>query len=192
MKKAFMPLVLILTVLLPTIGSASDDNESIEIVFLRYSMVGKFIKSSIYEVDGDEIKFIGILGNKKRITHKTTPGKHTFMVVSEAADFMHAELTAGQTYYSIVTPRMGAWKARFSLWPIRNDGTSKFFIGSSDFDKWMKKSKPHVPGDKDYAWYEKHQASVAKKHQKYWPVWLEKTADELAQRTLNPTDGVAE
>ncbi len=165
-------------------------NEGTEVVFLRSSMVGKFIKSTIYEVTDGETKFIGIMANKSRITYKTTPGKHTFMVVSEAADFMEADLAAGKKHYSVITPRMGAWKARFSLWPIRNDGTSKYHTESKDFKKWMKKTKDHFPGDKDFKWYKKHQASVEEKKEKYWPVWLEKTPEDLAERTLNPSDGV--
>ncbi len=165
------------------------ENEA-EVVFLRSSMVGKFVKATIYEVTDGETKFIGIMANKKKITYKTTPGKHTFMVVSEAADFMEADLAAGKTHYSIVTPRMGAWKARFSMWPVRNDGTTKYNTDSKDFAKWMKKAKSHVPGEKDFSWYEKHKESVASKQAKYWPVWLEKSEEDLAARTLMPTDGV--
>lgn len=190
MKQILLILTLCLSVLVPTVSLASEGNETTEIVFLRSSMVGKFIKSTIYEVNGNETKFIGIMGNKKKITHQTTPGKHTYMVVSEAADFMEAELSAGKTYYSIVTPRMGAWKARFSLWPIRNDGTSKYHIDSKDFKKWMKKAKDYTPGEKDFAWYEKHQDSVEKKKLKYWSVWQEKNVEDLAERTLKPEDGI--
>jgi hypothetical protein len=190
MKQLMMKLMLGLGVLMPALSYGAD--ESTEVVFLRSSMVGKFIKSSIYEINGSETKFIGILGNKKKITHKTTPGKHTYMVVSEAADFMEAELSAGKTYYSIVTPRMGAWKARFSLWPIKNDGTAEYQIGSKDFEKWMKKAKDYVPGEKDFAWYEKHKDSVEEKKNKYWTVWLEKSAEDLAARTLSPADGLTQ
>lgn len=175
---------------MPGMANEGVNEATTEVVFLRSSMVGKFIKSTIYEVTDGETKFIGIMANKKRITYQTTPGKHTFMVVSEAADFMEADLSVGKTYYSIVIPRMGAWKARFSLWPIRNDGTSKYHIDSKDFAKWMKKAKTHVPAEKDFSWYEKHQANVAEKQGKYWKVWLEKSAEDLAERTMNPGDGV--
>ncbi len=193
MKNLLICLQFILGMLWFSVSDAAEEgsNET-EVVFLRSSTVGSMIKSSIYEVTEGEIKFIGILKNKKKITYKTTPGKHTFMVVSEAADFMEAELDGGKTYYSIITPRMGAWKARFSMWPIRNDGTTDYYIGSKDFDKWMKKAKLHEPDEKDREWYEKHQDSVKKKMDKYWPVWLEKTPEELAQRTLNPNDGVTD
>lgn len=109
------------------------NNDESTIVFMRSSFVGKMIKASIYEVTDDKTQFIGIMKNKKKITFKTTPGSHTFMVVSESADFMQANVEGGKTYYSIITSRMGAWKARFSMSPIRNDGTTKFNTGTDKF-----------------------------------------------------------
>ncbi len=192
MKIYQLALVLCFSIFTPSMLQALEgsNDKSTEVVFMRSSMAGKFVKSSIYEVTGNETKFIGILGNKKKITYQTTPGKHTFMVVSEAADFMEADLLEGKTYYSIITPRMGAWKARFSMWPIHNGGAGKYQVDSKDFKKWMKKAKDHQPGEKDQKWYQKHQDSIAKKRLKYWPVWQDKSAEDLALRTLKPSDGL--
>ncbi|MCF6299721.1 MAG: hypothetical protein L3J52_01145 [Proteobacteria bacterium] len=137
-----------------------------------------------------ETKFIGILRNKTKINYKTSAGKHTFMVVSEAADFMHAEIVEGKTYYSIITPRMGAWKARFSIRPVRNDGTTEFHTENKRFKKILKKTKPVKPTKKSQAWYQKHKDSVEKKRAKYWIKWQEKSAEDIVERTLNPDDGV--
>lgn len=176
----------------PESPDSSEGTSSSEatVVFMRSSFVGAAIKTSIYEVTDDETKFIGILKNKNKINYETTAGKHTFMVVSEAADFMEADVLAGKTYYSIITPRAGAWKARFSMHPIRNNGTTKFNTGTKDFEKWKKKTKLTTMTDKSEAWYEKHKESVESKREKYWPKWTQKTAEELAQRTLNPDDGI--
>ncbi|WP_235428597.1 hypothetical protein [Pseudomonas psychrophila] len=43
---------------------------------------------------------------------------------------------------------------------------------------------------KSLAWYERVKASVEKKRAEYWPVWQEKSADAVAERTLKPTDGL--
>ncbi|MCB1581973.1 MAG: hypothetical protein KDI92_02840 [Xanthomonadales bacterium] len=188
MKKLLIIAQLVFGLLLLSPVAASEESKETEVVFLRSSTVGAFIKSTIYEVTDGEIKFIGILANKKKISYKTTGGKHMFMVVSEAADFMEANLEDGKTYYSVITPRMGAWKARFSMWPIRNDESSEYYFGSEKFNKWMDKVKPHEPGKKDAKWFEKNQDSVAKKKAKYWEKWLEKTPEDLAQKTLNPED----
>ncbi len=165
------------------------DADVATVVFFRKSTVGSMIKASVYEVTGGETKFIGILKNKQRLVHKTTPGQHRFMVVSEAADFMEAELVAGKTYYGIVTPRMGAWKARFSLSPVRNGSEGEFVWDSKDVQKRFKKTKLKKTSDKDRAWYEKHKDSVAKKKAKYLEAWAEKSEADIAERTLKPEDG---
>lgn len=92
-------LALVLTTIFSVSNAESPDGvDSIEgttaIVFMRSSMVGAAIKTSIYEVTNGETIFIGILKNKMKINHQTSPGKHTFMVVSEAADFMEADVIA--------------------------------------------------------------------------------------------------
>ena len=112
------------------------------------------------------------------------------MVVSEAADFMEADFLPGRTYYSIVTPRMGAWKARFSLWPIRNDGSSEYNTESAEFTKWLNSTKLVHNSEESEAWYTNNKGSVKSKQLDYWPVWQQKTPEDLAKRTLNPQDGM--
>ena len=160
------------------------------VVFMRSSMMGGFDKSSVYDVTGGKTRFLGIMKNKNKIEYKVKPGRRTFMVVSEAADFMEANLVAGKTYYSMVVARSGAWKSRFSLIPIRNDGTTKYNTGLKDFDKWKRKTKPVTIDEKDKAWYAKHKESVEAKRKKYWVKWQEKSPADRAERTLNRGDGV--
>ncbi len=93
----------------------------VTVVFLRPSTLGFGISSSVYELKPDNDTFVGIVPAKRKLVYVTAPGKTRFMVVSEAADFMAAELDAGKTYYALVTPRMGVWKARFSLRPVHAD-----------------------------------------------------------------------
>jgi len=188
MKKT-VSLAAALIVLCSTMLHADTPTDEATIVFMRSSFVGSMIKASVYDVTGGETRFLGILKNKERLEHKTSPGKHTYMVVSEAADFMEAEVDAGKTYYSIIVVRSGAWKARFSMYPIRNDGTSEYNTDTDDFAKWMNKTKVVTVTDKDREWYKKHKESVEEKKTKYWEKWLEKSPEDLAERTLNPDDG---
>jgi len=164
--------------------------EEAQVVFLRSSFVGSAINASLYEVNGDKVKFIGVLANGTKIPYKTTAGKHVFMVVSEAADFMEADLKPGKNYFSIATPRMGAWKARFSLWPIKSDKGAKFNTSSSEFNSWVEKTKLVENTEKSLAWYESNKNSVKEKYKKYWPVWLEKSKQDIQKRTLSPQDGM--
>lgn len=161
-----------------------------QVVFLRSSFMGSAINASLYDVTGGELKFVGIIANGTKIAYDTKPGKHTFMVVSEAADFMEADIRPGKTYYSIVTPRMGAWKARFSLWPIKNDASSKYNLESSDFDSWLSGTKLVENSEKSQQWFEGNKNSVQSKQQEYWPVWQQKSDSDKAKRTLAPEDGI--
>jgi hypothetical protein len=183
-------LVWLLTVLVMSSGALASDDDMATVVFMRSSFVGSAIKTSLYDITGDETRFLGIMKNKSKIEYKVKPGKRTFMVVSEAADFLEANLVAGKTYYSMVTPRTGAWKARFSLFPFRNDGTTKFNTASKDFSQWKSKTKPVSVDEKSRAWFENHKDSVEAKRAEYWPKWQEKSADAKAEHTLNPDDGI--
>lgn len=161
-----------------------------QVVFLRSSFVGSAINASLYDVTDEQTKYLGIISNGTKIAYRTAPGKHTFMVVSEAADFMEADLLPGKTYYSIVTPRMGAWKARFSMWPIRNDASTRYHTEMAEFNKWVSSTKLVTNSEKSKTWYENNKDSVKSKQLEYWPVWQKKSSEDLAERTLNPQDGM--
>lgn len=189
MKKLITSLLLI-TTFLTSYAADSEKEGMATVVFMRSSMVGAAIKTSIYEVTNQETIFIGIMKNKTKINYKTSPGKHTFMVVSEAADFMEADVVADKTYYSMITPRPGAWKARFSMIPVKNDGTTDFNTSSEKFEKWKMKTEVVSNDDKSEAWYQDHKDSVEEKRAKYWDKWIQKSAVDLAERTLKANDGV--
>ena len=156
---------------------------------MRSSFLGGAINSSLYDITNGEPEFIGIVANGTKIAYDTKPGKHLFMVVSEAADFLEADVKPGKSYYSIVTPRMGFWKARFSLWPVRNDGTTKYNTGTNEFKNMLLKTKLVENSEKSLAWFKKHKTDIKKKYDEYYPVWQKKSAEDLAKRTINPDDG---
>ena len=187
--KNLLSILVMMSLLLVSCPAATEEEGMATVVFMRYSLVGGMIKTSVYEVTDDGTKFIGIMKNKNKLSYQTTAGKHTFMVVSEAADFMQAELVAGKTYYSMVTPRTGALKARFSLIPVRNDGTTDFNTGTDKFKKWVNRTKPVQTDEKSRAWYEEHKNSVEDKRAKYWEKWQQKSPQDVLARTLLPTDG---
>lgn len=160
-----------------------------QVIFMRSSFVGSAINASLYDVTGDEVRFIGIMANGTKVAYDTQPGERVFMVVSEAADFMEADLAPGKNYFSIVTPRMGAWKARFSMWPIKADSAAKYNTTMSEFDKWKESTTLVNNSDKARLWFLNNADSVDKKYEDYWSVWQEKSEDDIAKRTLTPGDG---
>ncbi|MEW5248585.1 hypothetical protein [Microbulbifer discodermiae] len=160
-----------------------------QIVFMRSSFLGSAINASLFEVKGDDNDFIGILANGTKVIHEVEPGEHLFMVVSEAADFMNANLEAGKTYYAMVTPRMGAWKARFSFQPIRNGQENQFNLQSKEFENWLNETKLMENSEQSRLWAQGNANSVNKKRTAYLSKWLTKDEAEKARQTLQPEDG---
>ena len=128
---------------LPSVNS----NEA-QVVFLRTSHFGGAISASLFQVTEAETDYLGISAVGTKIAVKTSPGEHLFMVVSEAADFMKAVLEGGKTYYAMVTPRMGAWKARFSLWPVKRDANAEYSLQNEGFQKQVDGTKLLVQSQK--------------------------------------------
>jgi len=159
------------------------------IVFMRSSFVGKAISASLYDITKGEPKFIGIMANGTKIAYETDPGQHIFMVVSEAADFLKANTEAGKTYYGVVTPRMGIWRARFSLRPIRGDGTTDYHTSTDDFREWLADTKLVANSEESHRWFQNNLPSIKTKQAEYWPKWQQKSGPEKAALTLHANDG---
>ena len=168
----------------PTSGKA-------QIVFMRSTFIGSAISASLYDITSGEPTFLGVIQNNNKIVRSLSPGEHMFMIVGESADFMGANVKTGKTYYAMATPRMGAWKARFSLKPIRRKATGKeLSVESNDFRKWQKNTKIVEVDEKASAWAKANMASIKSKQATYWPKWVGKSAADKKERTLQPDDGV--
>jgi len=160
------------------------------VVFMRPSSLGGAIQSSVYDTGDKSDKFIGIVSTKTKIAYQADPGDHLFMVVAENADFMVAHLDAGKTYYTLVSPRMGVWKARFSLLPIHNRAGAKYSMQSSDFHDWMGKTDWVSVTPAAEQWYQQHEADIRAKKLDYMRRWNTADAQQRAELTLPADDGI--
>jgi hypothetical protein len=160
-----------------------------QVVFMRSAFSGRGIDASLYDVTAGTTQFVGILSNDTRIAYPAAAGHRVFMVVSEAADFMEADLVAGKTYYAMITPRIGMWKARFSMWPVARDPKAEYSFQSKDFNDWIGDTKLVTNSPKSLNWFEKNKFSVEAKRVEYWPVWKKKSPADLDLRTLKTADG---
>lgn len=124
------------------------------------------------------------------MAYQAEPGVHRFMVIAENADFVDATLEAGKTYYILVSPRMGAWKARFSLLPIHPDAKAEYNTQSADFKKWMASTSVVEATESNTAWYEKNKASIEAKKADYLRKWTVMLPQDKAVLTINAEDGV--
>jgi len=159
-------------------------SDQARIVFMRSSLFGSAIAASVFDVTGESSKIIGVINKGSKVAYDLPPGQHTFMVVSEAADFMEATVLPGKTYYALVTPRMGAWKARFSFKPLRQAD-----FATDEFARWNTDTSWVELGDKTRLWAERNAANIEVKRAKYWPEWSSKDLHQRESQTLNPDDG---
>ncbi len=149
------------------------------VVFMRPSGFAFGIQSSVFEIEGDYPALVGIVAAKKKVVYQLEPGKHLFMVVGESADFMSAELEPNRTYYALVTPRMGAWKARFSLKPIHAGE-----LDSSQFNEWLGSCEWVENSPASNNWASANMSSIQSKHREYYTKWLEKEISERPKLLL--------
>jgi len=152
------------------------------IIFMRPSSFGGAIQSSVFDVTTGENVLVGIVSSKAKVAYRTAPGEHLFMVVGESADFMGAEVEAGRNYYALVTPRVGVWKARFSLKPIHRDE-----LESEKFKGWYDSCGFVENTDGSYQWARDNAASIQSKRETYYQKWMSKP--EMDRPLLYKEDG---
>jgi len=125
-------------------------------------------QSVVYDVTNESADpaLVGIVSAGKKIGLTAPPGQRRFMVVSEAADFMDAELVAGKTYYALVTPRMGMWRVRFSLRPM--NASDPELLNYLTTTNWVENTATSA------AWSRENMFSVKAKKAEYLVEWLAK------------------
>ena len=167
----------------------TPSREESQVVFMHPEIPSGLSSASLYEVIQGEINFIGILFNDTKLSYTTTPGKHVFMVVSEVAEFMEANLDPGKSYFSIVFPWEGTLIHRFTITPVKANPPAQYHLGMRFFQRWVRVTKLVTNSEKSIAWYEDNKDRAKRAYDHYWPVWQNKTADDLAIRSLAPEDG---
>lgn len=160
------------------------------VIFMRPSRYGGAIQSSVYDTAGGKDTFIGIVSSGTKVAYQADPGTHLFMVQGENADFMNATLDPGKTYYVLVSPRMGVWKARFSLLPIHDDAAAKYNLKSADFQKWKAETQFVDKSPSADSWYQVHSADISAKEAEYMTKWNAASAEQKAELTLHAEDGI--
>lgn len=154
------------------------------IIFMRSSFMGSAISASLFDVTGENTKFIGIMYNKTKVIYDVAPGEYTFMVIGESADFLKATVEAGKTYYALITPRMGAWKARFSFRPLRQSD-----LESAEFPKWDSATSLVENTPQSEEWAQNNAEDIEGKRARNWPAWCELSPEMQDQMTLKAEDG---
>jgi hypothetical protein len=148
------------------------------VLFFRPGRMAGVASSSVF----DDVDLVAVLMDDTYAAYETTPGKHRFMVLGEAADFMDADLAENKVYFATVTPRFGVWRARFSLKPI-----SPHDPEWQQVRDWISDSTLVTVNAAGRSWAQENAASIREKHDAYLAKWLAK--DE--RPALYREDGVA-
>jgi hypothetical protein len=156
-----------------------------KVVFMRVTNSAGNAAASIFDVTSSgEPKFVGIVRPFNKLAYPVRAGQYTFMVVSDAADFMQATVIGGKTYYALVTPRADASKARFSFKPVRGDE-----LGGSQFAGWERNTRMVTNTPTTLAWARENAANISDKRDRWWPEWSSKSEAQRASQSLNAEDG---
>ncbi|MEZ4217784.1 MAG: hypothetical protein R3E88_14970 [Myxococcota bacterium] len=134
--------------------------------------------AAIYEDD----RFVAVVQDRSHAVHETAPGAHRYAVVSEAADFLDAELAGGRVYFVRVEPRMGGVRMRYTLIPIAA-GLERW----DELPGWLAATHAATPNARALEWVDAHAEGAARLRERYLEKWLGR-ADRPA---LAPRDGVA-
>lgn len=149
------------------------------VYFIRPNHLGWAINAAVY----DDKTFIGFVPYNQKLPYYAEPGEHVFSVVSEAADFLKADLAAGKTYYIDVQARMGVWRARFSLAPVTAADLQNPKMKQSIDEAQVIENKPSAS-----EWAESNKASVEQKQKDYYEKWMAKPESE--RPSLSKGDGI--
>lgn len=160
------------------------------IIFMRASNYGGAITSPLVSLDKDgNSEMVAILGPGEKMVHYVEPGEHTFMIVGENGDFLKANVDAGKAYYAIIRPRMGIWKARFSLTPFKAlPESEEFSINSENLKEWSSSCKYTEASPAAFAWHKTKQNELKAIYNEYMPKWQAKSGNQRAAATLTAKD----
>ncbi len=139
------------------------------VIFMRPSSFGNAIQSSVFDVQNNTPKLVGIVAAKKKVAYEVDAGEHLFMVVGENADFMSASLEANKTYYALVTPRMGIWKARFALKAVGQNE-----LNTPEFNEWLNDCEWVGKNLESNNWAQSNAEDIHSKYTEYYQKWMSK------------------
>ena len=156
----------------PVAMAAPEPGKSM-VVFLRPSKLGWAVQSTLYDVKDNKAEIIGIISGRQKAACQVEPGEHLLMVMGESTDFMSANLLPDKTYYAIVEPRMGMWKARFSMRPVHAQETD-----SNQFAKWLRACRVVERVPRWDSWALEHATAIESRRAEYYPEWTAKPESE--------------
>lgn len=177
--------VLLATMSVPAFaGKMAKSNEPLTlepdkaaVVFLRPGkFVGAAVAVPLYDVTGDDTRFIGILDAGSKVAYQVPAGEHVFMTTVFGGDggvrFYKANVEAGKTYYFRAHIIDGIW----GLSPVHQDA----FAGK-EFAGWDKGTQLTVNSPKSLEWGQANLESATQRHKNLEPQVIADSASLRAE-----------
>ncbi len=144
----------------PVRGALQSDQAAI--VFFRPSSFGGAVQAPVIEAADTGIQYVGIVSAKMKLLHKTTPGKHYYVVGGENANLLEADFEGGKIYYAEVEAKFGLAKPRFIFVPIttaelssesflKNLAACKWYTNLPEGKAWFDSNYENLKGKRDTA-----------------------------------------
>lgn len=163
------------------VGSAPGDMA--QLVFVRPSSFAKGLTVVVLDAKGH---FIGDSAPGSHFVVQVPSGEHTFIAWGEGTHSLKANVAAGKTYYVEVAPVMGVWSARFHLKALK-PGSEKWV----KVKEWIADTEPFDPMiTEGQALVDRRREDAQDAITKGVARFAEYDAEELAERTLAPSDGI--
>ena len=102
----------------PAVMNTNISNNETAVVFFRPTSFGSQDTTFIFEIENENLKFVAFASSGVKTLHKTTPGKHLYLVSGGKPgyyNFMEANLAPGKTYYAYVSKRTSAASAALPI-----------------------------------------------------------------------------
>lgn len=165
----------------PVVGEPPVADGMSTVTFYRNSLFGSAVQALLVEGTPDgEIRPIGVLSNKYKVTLPVTPGEHYFMVTGERYRVVKADLVANKNYYLHISPRLGMFKSRFAMVPL-----SAWQLNNEKIQRDIEECRPMQLNEKGKRWFAKKEYYFQRRFSKGY------TRMNLDQ-SLEPKDGIDE
>ncbi len=154
------------------------------VVFLRPSGYGRGVATTILD---DRGAFLGDSIGETQFAVAVPPGQHVFLSWAENTAPLQGNFLPGHVYYVEVSPRMGWWSTRIQMLALtpRSEHWSRV-------SEWLRETTQLVPDAAAGQAYLNGRANdVAERIRRARERLTQLDAEELADRTFLPQDGVA-
>jgi hypothetical protein len=151
------------------------------VVFVRSARLGALVRAHVMD---DQTNFLGTAISGGHFAVARQPGPQRFVVWSEVADILVADLAPGLVYFVEVVPRMGLMRARFNF-KAAHQGTDLFPYPKADLDGTTRYTVDLEAARREMDDVEERREKLKEAVQELSGM----SREALAEHTLSPNDG---